>query len=262
MAVERSDGLELPHEFDVTKIIAAITQSFEAQADDPEYTAGVSRAVPGVPLTYGVRVPALRDMAKTTLKHYKYRTELLVDLSITLWDQNSREHRLIALFILAGLKQLAPAVRWELGVVFLPDIGDWELCDQMCHALLGQALAEDPRYMDQVEAWIDDEHFWVRRAALVSTVLLRRARYEPALAIELDGRALAMCARLLEDEEHYIRKAVDWAVREVIKRHEDLAFDWMMGQAAHGLSSTGRSTLKLAAKKLPAGKREEFLGVV
>lgn len=263
MADKGSEGLNLPADFTATKVAAAVTASLEEQADDPEYRAGVSRAVPGAPKTYGVRVPTLRSMAKVLLKQYKHEPEKLIQLSLELWDQGSREHGLIALFTLAGLKKkLSPPRRWELGVRFLKDIADWELCDQMCHALLGQALAEDPGYMDELERWVADEDFWVRRAALVSTVLLRRAKYEEPLSLKLDERALAMCARLLDDDEHYIRKAVDWTVREVIKRHEDLAYVWMMGQAEGDLSSVARSTLKLAAKKLPLDRRDRFLEAV
>lgn len=259
MAAEREDGLNLPKEFSSSEIIAAVTQSLEEQADDLEYKAGVSRTVPGAPKTFGVRVPKLRAIAKTLVKQYRSQSERLIDLSLQLWEEGSREHRLLALFVLAGLKKkLPPAKRWELGVDFLPDIADWELCDQMCHALLGQALAEAPGYMDRLEQWLDDENFWVRRAALVSTILLRRAKYAEPLASELDKRALAMCAQLLGDEEHYIRKAVDWSVREVIKRHEDLAYGWMVDQAASGLSSIARSTLKLASKKLPADRQKEI----
>lgn len=263
MAAKQPGALDLPDEFVSSEIVTAITQSLEKQADDPEYKAGVSRAVPGAPKTYGVRVPALRSMAKELLKQYSGEPERLTDLSLALWEHENREHRLLALFTLTGLKKnLAPEKRWELGVGLLPDIADWELCDQMCHALLGQALAEDPGYMEELEGWIDDENFWVRRAAIVSTVLLRRAQYEEPLATELDRRALAMCARLLDDGEHYIRKAIDWGVREVIKRHEDLAYAWMMDQAGRGLTHVARSTLKLAAKKLPPERQANFLKAV
>jgi 3-methyladenine DNA glycosylase AlkD len=263
MAADQSVKLDLPKKFFPKEIIAKITQSLEEQADDPEYKAGVSRSVPGASKTYGVRVPALRAMGRVLVRQYKSQPERLADLSVDLWDQDSREHRLIGLFILAGLKKkLSPAKRWELGERFLPDIADWELCDQMSHALLGQALAEDPGYMDELERWIEDDNFWVRRVALVSTILLRRAKYDEPQASELDRRALAMCAQLLDDDEHYIRKAVDWTVREVIKRHEDLTFEWMLTQASTGLSPVGRSTLKLAAKKLPSKRQKEFLQVV
>lgn len=259
MSDGKNAGLKLPDTFDLDGLINAITQALEKRADDPEYKAGISRSVPGAPKMYGVRVPELRATAKDILKGYKSKPERLVDLSVRLWDRASREHQLIALFVLAGLKQLKAADRWELGVRFLSDIADWETCDQMCHALLGQALAEDPDYIAELEAWVADENFWVRRAAIVSTILLRRAKYKEPLASDLDRRALAMCAQLLDDEEHYIRKAVDWTVREVIKRNEEIASTWMLDQAARGLNKIGRSTLKLAAKKLPPNRQKEFL---
>ena len=68
-----------------------------------------------------------------------------------------------------------------------------------------------------------------------------------------------MCAVLLNDGEKYIRKAVDWTVREVIKRHYALAFVWMVDQAQSGLDTSGRSTLKLSAKKLDEIDQQHLL---
>jgi 3-methyladenine DNA glycosylase AlkD len=102
----------------------------------------------------------------------------------------------------------------------------------------------------------------VRRAALVSTVLLRRAKYPPDLARSLDERALAMCADLLNDQEPYIRKAVDWTAREALKRHYYLARSWLMAQAEANPSRTARTTLKLVAKKLSDQDREAFLAAL
>lgn len=262
MANERFTSANLPEIFAASDVIDAITQALGEWDEDANYKAGIARVVPGALKTYGVRVPDLRAIAKAIGKQYKKQTDDLIGLSVDLWKQKSREHRLIALFVLAGLRSISTATRWELGVRFLPDISDWEICDQMCHALTGAALAEDPRYMDELESWIADENLWVRRVAIVSTILLRRANYPHAAAQDLDRRALEMCARLLDDDEHYIRKAVDWAVREVIKRHEGVAYGWMLEQAQAGLSSVGRSTLKLAAKKLPAERQGAFLEAV
>jgi 3-methyladenine DNA glycosylase AlkD len=262
MMKDNLDNLPLPESLELQKLVDLVTQALEGGAEDPEYKAGISMAVPGALKTFGVRVPDLRKIAKSIGRQYKAHPEGLIDLSVELWAQASREHRLIALFLLADLKQLSAEQRWELGVRFLPDISDWETCDQMCHALLGQALVEDPVYMDELESWVTDDNFWVRRAAIVSTVLLRRAKYDPSMAEALDERALAMCAQLLDDDEHYIRKAVDWTVREVIKRHEELVFRWMLDQSDGGLSSIARSTMKKAAKKLPQAKQIEWLETI
>ena len=105
--------------------------------------------------------------------------------------------------------KLSPAERWELGVRFLPDVSNWESCDQLCAALLGETLARDPGYMEVLEGWVEDENFWVRRAALVAPVYLRRAKYPEQVMLDLDRRTLAICGALLNDQGKYIRKAVD-----------------------------------------------------
>lgn len=252
----------LPEEPDVGEVLEVVTRALEGQEQDSEYIQGMQMAVPGAGKLYGVRVPQLRTIAKQLAKKYRDQEQDLDRFAQASWAQGSREHRLIALFVLAGRRKLTPDRRWELGVEFLPDVEDWETCDQLCTALLGQALAEDPNYMDQLEIWINDGNFWVRRAALVSTVILRRAKYSEAVAKELDQRTLRMCAVLLEDGEKYIRKAVDWTVREVIKRRYALAFTWMVDQAQSGLSAIGRSTLKLSAKKLDETDEQQLLAAL
>ncbi len=249
----------LPEELDIGDVLEIVTHALAGQEQDSKYLQGMKMAVPGAGKLYGVRVPQLCVMAGQLTKKYGDQEQDLVWFAQASWAQGTREHRLIAIFVLAGMKKLTPEKRWELGVEFLPDVEDWETCDQMCHALLGQALAEDPDYMDQLETWVDDDNFWVRRAALVSTVILRRAKYSEAVAEGLDQRTLRMCAILLEDGEKYIRKAVDWTVREVIKRHYALAFTWMVEQTESGLGAVGRSTLKLSAKKLNEDDRQHFL---
>jgi len=252
----------LPDELRINKVLEVVTRALEGQEKDSEYIKGMQTAVPGAGKLYGVRVPQLRTIAKQLVKKYHGQDQNLDRFAQASWAQGSREHRLIALFVLGGRRNLTPERRWELGLEFLPDVEDWEICDQLCHALLGQALAEDPNYMDQLEIWVDDDNFWVRRAALVSTVILRRAKYSEVVAKGLDQRTLRMCAVLLEDGEKYIRKAVDWTVREVIKRHYALAFTWMLAQARRGLGTIGRSTLKLSAKKLNMTDQQHLLAAL
>ncbi|MCK5054865.1 MAG: DNA alkylation repair protein [Anaerolineales bacterium] len=254
--------LTLPDQLEVNTVLGAVTRALEGPEQDSEYLQGMKMAVPGAGKLYGVRVPQLRTIAKQLAKKYRDQDQDLDRLAQASWAQGSREHRLIALFVLAGRRVLIPERRWELGVKFLPDVEDWETCDQLCHALLGQALAEDPNYMDQLETWIDDGNFWVRRAALVSTVILRRAKYSEGVAKRLDQRTLRMCAVLLNDGEKYIRKAVDWTVREVIKRNYKLAFTWMVDQAQKEVGAIGRSTLKLSAKKLEEADKRHLLAAL
>lgn len=252
--------LNLPVNPDPELVCAALQEIMGKQVD-PEYLSGIKQVVPGEQPSYGIRVPVLRDLALQILKTYGKDPEVVLPIARHAWEMGWREWQLIALFLLADI-QITVEARWDLGVEYLPEVSNWELCDQLCGALLGQALAENPACMDKLETWIEAPDFWVRRAAIVSTVMLRRAKYDKTLAAELDRRALAICQALLDDQEHYIRKAVDWSIRETIKRNYDLGCEWMFGQTGRTLSRTAHSTLKLAAKKLSPSDRERFIAVL
>ena len=252
---------KLPEIPDAGQVIQAIEGVFTKLGGDPVYMQGMRMAVPGAEKLFGVKVPLLRKLSNEVIQNYKKDKEIISRVATECWSRGSREHQLVALFMLAGIK-LMPSERWDWGVRFLPEVSNWESCDQLCMALIGQALAEDPKYMDFLENWVEDENFWVRRAALVATVYLRRAKHPPEVAEELDNRTLAMAEALLDDNEKYIRKAVDWSVREVLKRHYSIGFDWMRTQARSSPSKIAKSTLRLASKKLTEKDRKRFLSLL
>ena len=253
------ETIKLPGKIEVEPILEIFHATFESLGKDEGYQEGMLMAVPGVGEMYGVRVPQLRAFAKHLLKTYKGQNQALENLARSSWDLGTREHRLVALYLLEKVK-MPPEDRWALGMDFLPAVDNWETCDVMCMSLQGIAICQDSSYMDQIEGWIEDDNFWVRRAALVTTTRLRTAKFNQALKNDLDRRSLAMCKSLLYDDEKYIRKAVDWGVREVLRRNYDLARDWMMERAKEGLEQPALSTLKLAAKKLEDGDRDVFVG--
>lgn len=259
MSEPKESRVHLPTDPNPEQVVAALTDAFQTGTGDAQYQSLISTAVPGISPTYGIRVPALREMAKEILRKYKNQTAALRDIAQESWSMGTREHKLVALFIFDGLKDLAPEDRWVIGVRYLPDVGNWEECDQLCMAMFGRVIIESPSVMDELERWTQDPNLWVRRAALVTTVYLRNGKFDDEEATDLDARALAMCAALLDDDQKYIRKAVDWTIRAVIARHDQLAYIWMMEQSTPGLTSTGRTTLKLASKKLSEQNREAFL---
>jgi 3-methyladenine DNA glycosylase AlkD len=243
------------------KVVDILERAFVHHVGGEKYLAGMRTAVPGAGKLYGVKVPNLRKMADEIVRAYRKDNADLREIALLCWDRGSREHQLVALFILAKIK-LEPVERWQLGERFLPAVENWESCDQLCWALFGRTLAEDSRYMEVLEGWIEDDNFWVRRAALVTPVYLRGAKHAEDEALDLDRRTLAICKALLDDQEKYIRKAVDWSVREVIKRHYELGREWLMAQTAVETSRTARTTLKLAAKKLGEVDRTVFLAAL
>jgi 3-methyladenine DNA glycosylase AlkD len=253
-----AESIELPGEVEVEPLLEIFREAFENLSHDEGYQEGMQMAVPGVGEMYGVRVPLLRAFAKRLLKAYKGQHEALTQLAKSSWQVGTREHRLVALYMLEKVK-LPPEDRWKLGLAFLPAVDNWETCDVMCMSLQGIAICQEPGYMDELERWIEDDNFWVRRAALVTSTRLRNAKFDQELKDELDRRTLAMCRALMYDDEKYIRKAVDWGVRDVLRRNYALGRDWLLARAEEDLEQPALSSLKLAAKKLDEGDREAFL---
>jgi 3-methyladenine DNA glycosylase AlkD len=142
---------------DIPAVTRILEEAFIRLAGDPEYLSGMKMVVPGVGSIYGVKVPLLRELSKVILRCYKGEKQALERIAEGCWFRKTREHQLVALFVLAKMK-LTPKERWSLGERFLPEVNNWESCDQLCMALLGQALAEDPAYMEVIESWLKDEN--------------------------------------------------------------------------------------------------------
>ncbi len=258
MTESRQFELNLSEDSQPEEILVRLDEALRVLGGDVGYLEDMRTVVPGVGEVIGVRVPQLRTLAAQIAGAYRGEAEFLLDLARRCWGRGSREHLMIALFMLARMKKLTPQERWYMVEIFLPDVNDWETCDQLCAALSGQALAEDAVYMDQLESWVGDDNFWVRRVAIVSTVLLRRAGFDKKLARSLDTRTLKMCERLLDDNEKYIRKAVDWALRELINRSYEMGREFLMEKAAQNPAYPAKATLKLAAKKLKPTDQKRF----
>jgi 3-methyladenine DNA glycosylase AlkD len=258
MMPEPPDVFSIHADMEPGEIVGQLDHTLRTLAGEGGYQGSVERFVPGAGEVFGVRVPQLRELAGEIFRQYQKSPGDLLAIARSCWERASREHRLVALFLL-NRTRLRPEERWALGEEFLPDVGDWETCDQLCSALLGPALAQRPDFMDAVERWSVDANFWVRRAALVSTVSLRRSKLEAGIQRTLDRRTLQVCERLLDDPEAYIRKAVDWALRELIKRDYGLGQAFLFEQAIHKPGYPARATLKLAAKKLNKADQARFL---
>jgi 3-methyladenine DNA glycosylase AlkD len=186
---------------------------------DPEYQAGMSKAVPTGLKMYGVKVPRLREISRDWQRaHKKIAREDLVALVETLWDGESREERVLALELLQRYKRWLPDLAWAHFERWRRGLDNWEVTDVLGVRILGPWVLEDPDgRLDHLWALIADEDVWSRRLAVVATVWLNRGRKDasfPAFTLELIDR--------VKEERHpMITKAVSWALREMIKKHPD-----------------------------------------
>ena len=96
---------------------------------------------------------------------------------------------------------------------WVKDFDYWEICDQCCQNLFGNTKFA---YQKCVE-WSSNEQEFVKRAGLV--LMARLAfKYEKAENEQFD-RFFAIIKREATDNRNYVKKAVNWALRQIGKRN-------------------------------------------
>jgi 3-methyladenine DNA glycosylase AlkD len=110
----------------------------------------------------------------------------------------------------------------------LPDLDGWAVADNLAD-VASRCLLQDPRRLDVVETWIESPHLWTRRAALVFTLPWAKGGRDPE-------RTLGWAARLADDREWFIQKAVGWRLRELSKRDPERVRRFL---TEHGRKLTG-----------------------
>ncbi len=108
-------------------------------------------------------------------------------------------------------KSIEPDAKvWAFVTERLADLDGWAVADNFA-TVASRCLVADPGRLDVVEGWIEKPHLWTRRAALVFTLPWAKGDRDPE-------RMLGWAARLAEDREWFIQKAIGWQLRELSKR--------------------------------------------
>lgn len=153
--------------------------------------------------TYGVSIPTLRKMAKEIGRNHH--------LAQRLWSSGIHDARILASMI-DHPQEVTPAQmeRW------VRDFDSWDVCDQCCSNLFDKT---DFAYQRVVEWSSRDEQF-PKRAGFVLMACLavhdKRAKDEAFL------RFLPVIVRGATDDRNLVKKAVNWALRQIGKRNLNL----------------------------------------
>jgi 3-methyladenine DNA glycosylase AlkD len=125
---------------------------------------------------------------------------------------------------------------------------NWATTDAICGALIGPLLVKRPEIARQMRAWSKDRNMWVRRASIVALIPLVRKGAALGLAYEI-------AARLHDDEEDLIQKAVGWTLREAGKADMRRLERYLRQHAP----KIPRTTFRYAIERFPKTKRRELL---
>ena len=170
---------------------------------NPENVAGMSRFGINPHNTLGVSIPTLRQIARQAGKNHALAEEL--------WASGVHEARLLAAFI-----ENPRAVSEEQMERWASDFDSWDVCDQVCSNLFDRT----PFAFQKAQEWSSRSEEFTKRAGFVLMACLavhaKKARdeeFETFFPLILQEAA---------DERNFVKKAVNWALRGVGKRNDNL----------------------------------------
>lgn len=184
------------------KTAAEVLRQLQSQAS-PAHLAGMARFGMTVEKRYGVSVPQLRRIAKDTGKDHQ--------LAGSLWDSGIAEAKIVASMIAVPNELSAQQMNaWVVG------FDSWDVCDQVCMNL----FAKTPFARQKISEWSKREEEFVKRAAFVLIACLAWHDKKAPDQDFLDF--LPIIQRGATDERNFVRKAVNWALRNIGKRNAGL----------------------------------------
>ena len=172
------------------------------EKSNPNLVAGVSRF--GIPTenVIGIRSPDLRKLAK----------EIGINQSLadSLWNSGTHEAKLLATYIAdPGQLTIRKAESW------LSDVYSWDICDSFC-----RPIADTDYAYGQAMIWSSRQEEFVKRAGFVTMVNL--AIHDKGAPDEKLETFFPVIVQEAWDERNFVRKAVNWALRQLGKRNQSL----------------------------------------
>lgn len=178
---------------------------------NPDNVAGMARFGISAENTLGVSVPVMRSMARDARKALGRDKVACHELATLLWGTGIHEARLMAAFV--GVGSLMTEAQMEQWVA---DFDSWDICDQVCI----NVFRESPLAWDKMCEWAARDEEFVRRAAFaLGATLAVHAKTRP----DSDFLPLLdLAERAASDERNFVKKAVNWQIRQIGKRSAPL----------------------------------------
>ncbi|MFC2168542.1 DNA alkylation repair protein [Acidobacteriota bacterium] len=183
---------------DIRKVLAKL-----ADLADPIAVEGMARFGITAKCIYGVSIPNLRKMAKEIGKDQT--------LSLKLWNYESRETRILAAMVGEAVK-----VTKEQMDTWVADFDSWEVCDQVIMNLFEKTTYAYSKAFE----WYKREEEFVRRSGFV--LMARLAVSDKKAGDEQFLQFFPLIKDKSLDERNFVKKAVNWALRQIGKRNINL----------------------------------------
>lgn len=165
--------------------------------------AGMARFGINTERAFGISMKQLQPIARKIKRNH--------DLALQLWATGFHEARLLATLI-AEPKLMTS----ETMDSWTHDFNSWDICDQAAMKLYSKM----PNAWEKVELWAKSEDEFVRRAAFALIAALchhyKFNNNEPFV------KSFQLIKKYCTDERNFVKKAINWALREIGKRNFEL----------------------------------------
>lgn len=182
--------------------VEAVVESLKARAN-PDNVAGRAHFGSHPAQALGLSMPEVRGIARELGRDHA--------LALGLWTTGIHEGRILASMV-ADPKQVTPALMES----WVNDFDSWDVCDQVC----GNLFDKTPYAYDKAVEWCHREAEYVRRAGFVMVAEL--AVHDKKAPDEKFYPFFPLMKEYSWDERNFVKKAVNWALRQVGKRNATL----------------------------------------
>ncbi len=151
----------------------------------------------------GISMPTLRKMARDIGRNHA--------LALELWASGIHEARILASMV-AEPRLVSPQQMED----WVNEFDSWDVCDQVCGNLFNKTLYA---YEKAVE-WCHREQEFVRRAGFV--MMAELAVHDKKASDDMFLPFFPLMQQYATDERNFVKKAVNWALRQIGKRNDHL----------------------------------------
>jgi 3-methyladenine DNA glycosylase AlkD len=173
------------------------------QKSNPAYLEGMKRFAIETNNALGIPIPELRKLAKVIKKDHA--------LALELWKTGLHEARILASMIddpiFVTRKQINDWVN---------DFNSWDICDQVC----GNLFDRTPFAIEKALAFSSDNQEFIKRAGFV--LMAEYAVHNKTADDKTFINFLQIIEREAWDNRNFVKKAINWALRQIGKRNHIL----------------------------------------
>lgn len=169
----------------------------------PDQLAGMAKYGMTVEKRLGVAVPEMRKMAKEIGKDHQ--------LAMELWKTAIPDAMMVA-----SMVDIPEEVTEDQMEEWVKDFNSWDVCDQVCMNL----FEKTPLAWKKVRDWATREEEFVKRAAFSLIACL--AWHDKEASDDTFIQLIPIIKKETTDERNFVKKAVNWALRNIGKRNPQL----------------------------------------